>query len=345
MTQTLIGYVYFSYEEYMKQREKQFEDNKEFPDEIDTPIDRPARERFARYRGLQSFRTSAWDPYENLPIDYARIFQFENYKRTKSRVVSQAIVGQVKPGTRITIWIKDVPPQAYAAYDKQRPYIVFGLLQYEHKMSLLNFQIQRDNAYEEPVKSKDPMVLHVGFRRYAVRPIYSQNTNKGTNHVHKFERFLEMGKSAIATIYGPTVFGKVPCQLYKETDNVNEPILVSKGVFVNTDVKRIIAKRIILSGHPYKIHKRSAVIRYMFFNPEDINYFKPIQLTTKYGRVGHIRESLGTHGYMKCIFDGPITQQDTILMNLYKRVYPKWNTQIWQGGLDKSQYESDKMTD
>lgn len=72
-----------------------------------------ARERFARYRGLQSFRTSPWDPYENLPVDYSRIFQFENYLRTKSRVVGQAIVGKVKPGSRITLWIQNVPKGAF----------------------------------------------------------------------------------------------------------------------------------------------------------------------------------------------------------------------------------------
>lgn len=95
------------------------------------------------------------------------------------------------------------------------------------------------------------------------------------------------------------------------------------GSSLPPDPTRIIAKRIILTGHPLKIHKKTATIRYMFFERDDVDYFKTVELRTKYGRTGHITEALGTHGYFKAHFDGPIGQMDTICMSLYKRQFPK----------------------
>ncbi|KAI0633223.1 ribosome biogenesis protein tsr1 [Trametes polyzona] len=318
-----------------RNRKREEEDDAQFPDEIDTPLDVPARTRFQRYRGLRSFRTSPWDPYENLPRDYARIFQFEDFKRTERNVRRRTEeFSGVEPGTRVTVYLKDAPKEA-AQVVPGRPFVAFSLLRHEHKKTVLNFAVQRNTEYDGSVRSKDPLILCVGPRRMRVNPIYSQHLRgggKGANNVHKFERYLRHGTTSVATIYGPVVYGKQPCTLLRETDDPQAPELVAMGSFLNPDTTRIVAKRIVLTGHPYKIHKKTATIRYMFFNPEDVEYFKPIQLHTKYGRAGHIKESLGTHGYYKAHFDGPISQMDTVCMSLYKRVYPKWS-ELWREGM------------
>jgi hypothetical protein len=40
------------------------------PDEVAALVDVPAKERFAKYRGLKSFRTSSWDPKVLITTSY-----------------------------------------------------------------------------------------------------------------------------------------------------------------------------------------------------------------------------------------------------------------------------------
>lgn len=150
----------------------------------------------------------------------------------------------------------------------------------------------------------------------------------------QFERFFQPESTSVATFYAPIQFPPAPVLCYKEVQG--DLVLVATGSLLSCNPDRLVIKRIVLSGHPFKIHKRSAVIRFMFFNREDIAYFRPCKLRTKIGRTGHIKEPLGTHGHMKCIFDGQLKSQDTVLLNLYKRVFPKWTYEEYVVSCDES---------
>ncbi len=359
---------------------KQLEDDElEFPDEVQTPDDRPAKERFARYRALKSFRTSPWDPYESLPREYARIFKFQNFQASHSRVMaevedvekalnqqllsallppsssfssssaapaakesdamdcisppahpqppatpsSDALRGFVAPGTYVALEITGVPAAAWATLQQQQqqdlPLTVFSLLRYENKVSVLHFNIQKHPSFDAPLRSKERLVFYTGFRSFEARPIFSEHNLNCDKH--KFSRFLHGGRFAVATAFGPVSMPPCPVLVFKET--ATSTTLVATGTLHSVDPDRIILKRILLTGYPVRVKRRSAVVKHMFYNPEDVKWFKPAELSTKLGAAGHIKEPIGTHGLMKVRFNRVIQQSDTVCLPLFKRVFPK----------------------
>jgi pre-rRNA-processing protein TSR1 len=68
--------------------------------QVETPGNMRASVRFAKYRGLKSWRTSTWDPREELPPEYARVFAFENFRRARKRcvaAVAAVLMAQLSP--------------------------------------------------------------------------------------------------------------------------------------------------------------------------------------------------------------------------------------------------------
>lgn len=303
-----------------------------FPDEIDTPLNIPARTRFQKYRGLESFRTSPWDVKENLPFDYARIFQFKDFNRIKRRIIKEAANadGDIVPGMYVTIHLKNVAKEAWETFKLATggdDVILYGLLAHENKMSVVNVVLKRAAGSTIPIKSKERLIIQCGFRRFVVNPVFSQHTNGSK---HKFERFFQPGSIVVASFFAPIQFPPAPVLCLRENPN-GSVSLIGNGSLLSCTPDRVVLKRAVLSGHPFKIHRHSATVRFMFHNNEDINYFKPCMLRTKCGRIGHIKESLGTHGHMKCVFDGQMKSFDTVFLQLYKRMFPKWTYEEYRG--------------
>ncbi|OIV97573.1 hypothetical protein TanjilG_12330 [Lupinus angustifolius] len=318
----------------LKELKEKHAADEEYPDEVDAPLDVPARKRFAKYRGLKSFRTSSWDPKESLPQDYARIFQFDNIKRTQKHILAKALEmeqeirdGCIPVGSYARLHIKEVPnavASKLSVLGKTIPITACGLFQHESKISVLHFSVKKHETYDAPIKSKEELIFHVGFRQFVGRPLFSSefiNTDK-----NKMERFLHAGRFSVASIYAPISFPPLPAIILKRTGEDAPPAVAAVGSLKTIDPDRIILKRSILTGYPQRVSKRKAAVKYMFHNPEDVKWFKPVELYTKCGLRGRIKEPVGTHGAMKCLLNGVLEQRDTVCMNLFKRSYPKWTS-------------------
>lgn len=323
-------------EEFRASRRNEANEDLEFPDEIELHPNVLARERLARFRGLKNLKLSTWETGPDRahePEDWRRLLQFADYKGSKNKAIREALAGGVSPGARVDVHLRAVPS---SLRNRPQPFSLFSLLRHERKHTVVNVNMTLNSGVEEPLKSKEELIIQCGPRRLVVNPIFSSSDNT-PNNVHKFDRYLHAGRSATATWIGPLTFGAVPVLIFRNkpsndpevldaADNevtTNDLELVGTGTVVSPDQSRVVAKRAILTGHPFKIHKKVVTVRYMFFNAEDVNWFKALQLWTRRGRSGFIKESLGTHGYFKATFDGKLNPQDAIGISLYKRVFPR----------------------
>ncbi|KAK1326375.1 hypothetical protein QJS10_CPA01g00504 [Acorus calamus] len=107
--------------------------------------------------------------------------------------------------------------------------------------------IKKHDSYDNPIKAKEELLFHVGFRQFIARQ------------------------------------GEVPS-------------IAAIGSLRKADPDRIILKRIIFTGYPQRVSKLKAAVRFMFHNPEDVRWFKPVDVWTKCGRRrGRVKEPVGTH--------------------------------------------------
>ena len=335
----------------------------EFPDEVDTPIDQSAKSRFIKYRGLANFRTSPWDPRENLPEEYSRIFEFEDFDKTarefkkeddkicqslaksylnaknntlNSEMVTEdkEIVDGVLSGCQIRVVVSMNTDMAKVIKDSKQPIICSSLYPHEHKISVVHFLMRRRGDYLDPIKGKTLLTISCGFRRFICRPVFSED---GPNPHDKFliDRYFHVGRFTIFTCYAPVMYPPAPvlaflpnmetCSTINDKTFYDLSTYIASGSLSLVSPMRLNIKRIILTGYCVRVHKRGAVVRFMFFNVDDIKWFSPVPLKTKFGLVGEIKEPLGTKGYFKCVFNDAIKQNDTVCMHLYKRQYPKWD--------------------
>jgi len=164
-----------------------------------------------------------------------------------------------QPGQYVTLHLANVPATAYTSLDPAQPLIVSGILAHEQKTSVLHFTVSRHASYTEPVRAKDELTFVCGFRQLLARPIFSEYSPNADKH--KAERFLHQKRTSVATIYGPIMFPPQPVLLFRGSS------FVGSGSLHQVNPNRVVLKRITLTGCPFKVHKRTTVVREMFYDP------------------------------------------------------------------------------
>lgn len=183
---------------------------------------------------------------------------------------------------------------------------------------------------EQPLTHEHPFVLYVGFRRLYTVPLPSQPLTPTRS---KLQRYYHGQESSITLSF--------VCPMFVEYQNL-PPVLAfinksvspgycsikedfkfcGSGKLTSLDTSFITLQRIVLAGTPFHISKHRVVVRHMFFYPEDVKYFAPVDLYTESNVRGRITQSIGMKGYFKAFFDGKVDHSMAIKMAVYRQAFP-----------------------
>jgi pre-rRNA-processing protein TSR1 len=264
------------------------------------------------------------DFWHESPVDPSGDVAMEG---TDDEDLDDLLAGCIPAGSYVTLTLRGVAANKIHSISSDALLSAVSLLPHENKVSVLHMGLCQshtcDSTVENPVKSKDVLTFRCGWRTWKARPVFSQNNLNCDKH--KFERYMPtQGAFFAASIFGPVTYTPCPVLVFRENDQQRCRELIAIGSMIGADADRIVVKRIILTGYPVRVHKRHATVKYMFYNPDDVKWFKPADLYTKHGLQGNIEESVGEHGTMKCLFNAPIKQHDTVCLPLFKRIFPKF---------------------
>ena len=161
-------------------------------------------------------------------------------------------------------------------------------------MAQIHAKVRRNPHYpanDTVINSNELYLVSMGFRSFITRPIFSRviNGSDKTKFIKKIEEDYE--SYFYCSFYSYNYFPPAPIHIFRINQfNTAEHELspVMYGELAKCDPLHIILERIILTGYPHKINRRRATVRFMFFNPKDVKYFKPIEVRTKGGKKVNI---------------------------------------------------------
>jgi hypothetical protein len=105
------------------------------------------------------------------------------------------------------------------------------------------------------LKTNDPLIFSVGWRRFQVLPVYSMEDK---NDRARFLKYTPEHMHCLATIYGPlTATGTGVLAYVNSTTKLAAFRISATGVVLEPDHNFKIVKKLKLTGVPYKIFKNT----------------------------------------------------------------------------------------
>ena len=218
-------------------------------------------------------------------------------------------------GSYVRIILEDVPRLSAESLTISKPLIVGGLLPGELKMGLLQLRVKRHRWVNGVLKTNDPILCSMGWRRYQTMPIYSLE-DRGQKR-NRFLKYSPEHMHCLMTFWGPLVPPKSGAVFLKNWQHIAGYRISATGLVLETGTEFSIVKKLKLTGEPYKIFKNTAFIKNMFTSDLEVNKALHSKLQTVSGIRGEIKKAEGTEGHFRATFEDRLLMSDLALLKAW----------------------------
>lgn len=236
--------------------------------------------------------------------------------------VSRIRVEGHKAGTYARIVLDNVPYEFAAHFNPRFPVLIGGLTPTEERFGFVQIRIKRHRWHKKILKTNDPLIFSLGWRRFQTTPIYSISDSRTRNRMLKY---TPEHMHCFGTFYGPLVAPNTGFVCIQSLSNKTPGFRISAtGVVLNVDESTEIVKKLKLTGHPYKIFKNTAFIKDMFKSALEIAKFEGASIRTVSGVRGQIKRALSKpEGNFRATFEDKILMSDIVFLRAWYPIKPR----------------------
>ncbi|XP_012252661.2 ribosome biogenesis protein BMS1 homolog [Athalia rosae] len=262
-------------------------DDKSYYDELKSEVDRQAQLNKSEFEGI---------------ADDVRV-QLEGYR----------------PGMYIRVELDSVPCELLTNLDPTYPLIVGGLLHGEENIGFVQTRIKKHRWHKKILKTKDPLIISVGWRRFQTIPVYSKLEDDLKNRMLKY---TPEHVTCMAHFWGPiTPQGTGVLAVQDVVARQAGFRIAATGSIVELDKSTCIVKKLKLTGVPLKVYKKTAFIKGMFNSSLEVAKFEGAKLRTVSGIRGQIKKaSSKPEGSFRATFEDKILLSDIVFCRTWYKV-------------------------
>ncbi|XP_066262376.1 ribosome biogenesis protein BMS1 homolog [Euwallacea similis] len=230
-----------------------------------------------------------------------------------------------RPGMYVRLELKNVPSEFISNFDPTYPLIIGSLNMGEENIGYVNVKIKKHRWYNRILKTSDPLIISMGWRRFQTIPLYSKLED---DLKYRYLKYTPEHLSCNAHFWGPITPQGTGFLALQSVDS-NPEILKKQGFRIaatgsvqELDKSTQIMKKLKLIGYPLKIYKKTAFIKGMFNSSLEVAKFEGARIKTVSGVRGQIKKAVSKpEGCFRATFEDKILLSDIVFCRTWYKVH------------------------